>query len=562
VGDGKFLRLEDTAMTKFQQWHMKNDMLWANGIANFIGVVLVEDFLMAGDGPLPQGVAQNPVFRVFDAAFTPAAFAFVFIMTLIYERPIRTYLQATFENRTISIDLERTARRRVLNEPFVLMLISFSMWLLAAFLYPVMYWILGVGTYWMERSCFSSLSTGLVTVTVAFFLLEHVLQKQLAPHFFPNGGLYTIPRTLRIRIRTRLAALLFACNWIPLLTIVLLIHRLTSAPADPALALGTLRSSVFINAATFLVSGALIAMLVSRNLTTPFGEIIQTLRGVRNGNFDKKVLVTSNDEIGYTGDVINEMTEGLKEREQMRQRLDLAKEVQQHLLPDKNPLVPGLDIAGISIYCEETGGDYYDYLPRKTAHDKKIAVVVGDVSGHGISSALLMTTVRAFLRQGSSRPGNLDQLVMEVNRQLAGDVKESGRFMTLFLGEIDRQNERILWVNAGHEPGLVYDLATKDFAELKGSGLPLGVSADSTYREFSREFKAGQILFIGTDGIWESRDSEGNMFGKDRFKQLVRQHANQSATQLIETVIQSIEEFTDQHEKSDDITLVVIKFVE
>ena len=549
-------------MTRFQHWHMKNDMLWANFLANFIGFILVNFFLLRSEDPLPEAIAQNPMFRIFDNAFAPAAFAFALMMTLLYERPIRSYLNASFENKTVSADLEYKARRRLLNEPFVLMLLSFSMWLLSGILYPVIYWFLNVDAYLIGRSCFTSLSTGLITVTVAFFLLEHVLQKRLAPRFFPNGGLYTIPRTLRIRIRTRLAALLFACNLIPLVTIVLLAHRINGSYSDPALALGMLRSSIFINAAVFLVSGTLITMLVGRNLTTPFGEIIQTLRSVRNGDFNKKIQVTSNDEIGYTGDVINEMTEGLKEREQMRQSLDLAKEVQQHLLPEKNPQIPGLDIAGASIYCEETGGDYYDYLPRGDLQEKKIAVVVGDVSGHGIPSALLMTTVRASLRQSSSRLGNLDRLVTDVNRQLAGDVRESGRFMTLFIGEIDRQNERILWVNAGHEPGIVYDRKTGNFEELKGTGLPLGVSANSTYREFKREFKPGQILFIGTDGIWESQDLQGNMFGKDRFKQLVSQHAKQPAPQILETVIQSIERFVHPREKSDDITLVVIKIVE
>ena len=204
----------------------------------------------------------------------------------------------------------------------------------------------------------------MIIVTVAFFLLEHVLQKQLAPHFFPNGGLYTIPKTLRIRIRTRLAALLFACNIIPLITIFLLSHQVILTQSEPARTLDMLRSSIFINVIIFLIFGSLIAMLVSRNLTLPFGEIIQTLRGVRNGQFDQKVRVTSNDEIGYTGDVINEMTDGLIERERMQKSLNLAREVQQNLLPKSNLKVNGFDIAGKSIYCDETGGDYFDILEK------------------------------------------------------------------------------------------------------------------------------------------------------------------------------------------------------
>jgi sigma-B regulation protein RsbU (phosphoserine phosphatase) len=190
------------------------------------------------------------------------------------------------------------------------------------------------------------------------------------------------------------------------------------------------------------------------------------LKGVRNGHFDKKIQVTTNDEIGYTGDVINEMTEGLKERERLQQSLDIAMEVQQNLLPNKDPEIEGLDIAGTSIYCEETGGDYYDYLLTAENGQKKICVVVGDVADHGIPSALLMTTARAFLRQRTSRSGELDQVVADVNRQLTRDVEDSGRFMTLFICEIDRSKQVIHWVNAGHDPAMIYDREGSQFEEL------------------------------------------------------------------------------------------------
>jgi sigma-B regulation protein RsbU (phosphoserine phosphatase) len=398
-----------------------------------------------------------------------------------------------------------------------------------------------------------------MVVTVAFFLMEHVLQKQLAPHFFPNGGLYTIPKTMRIRIRTRLAALAFACNIIPLITIFLIIHRIPVFQSEPVETLELLRSSIVTNVIIFLISGSLITMLVSRNLTLPFGEIIQTLRGVRNGEFDKKVQVTSNDEIGYTGDVINEMTDGLLERERMRQSLSLAKEVQQHLMPGTDPQIAGLDIAGTSIYCEETGGDYYDYLARDAAHQGKIGVIVGDVSDHGVPSALLMTTARAFLRQRFSISGDLNQIVSDANRQLSRDVKESGRFMTLFLCEIDRANDMLHWVNAGHEPAMMFDPNSGDFVELTGGGLPLGVSEKSPYRKFQSKIESGQILLIGTDGIWESQNPSGEMFGKERFKKVVQEHSGKSAKQILSAVMGAIDNFSQAHEKADDVTLVVVK---
>jgi HAMP domain-containing protein len=137
-------------------------------------------------------------------------------------------------------------------------------------------------------------------------------------------------------------------------------HRTPLILPDATAALEQLRPAISVYVFVFLSLSFFLTALVSRNLTRPFKEIVQTLKWVRNGRFDKKVRVTSNDEIGYTGDVINEMTDGLIERERMQQSLNLAKEVQQNLLPKSNLKFNGFDIAGKSVYCDETGGDYYN----------------------------------------------------------------------------------------------------------------------------------------------------------------------------------------------------------
>lgn len=546
-------------MTKLKLLHLKNEMLIANTLANLIGAVLVQALLFRVETPFPQNLFLNRVVYLFDLAFTPFAFIFVFVFTLIYERPIRQYLTATENGLPMSPDLEGRARRILLNEPFVLIAIDFSMWLLAAILYPAAFFWAQADSIAISRSFVLNISTGIITVTVAFFLLEHVLQKRLAPYIFPDGGLHKIPKTLRIRIRTRLTALLFACNLIPIFSILQLIDRITCNFNDPATALKLVRSAVITNGFIFIGVGIVLTMLVSRNLTTPFKEIIRTLSGVRNGHFDKKVQVTSNDEIGYTGDVINEMTEGLRERDRIRRSLGIAKEVQQHLLPVAAPKIQGLDIAGKSLYCEETGGDYFDYLPLDKNEPGKIKIVVGDVSDHGIASALLMTTARAFLRQRASKTGNLNQIIADVNRQLSRDVEDSGRFMTLFICEIDNPNKIIRWVNAGHDPAFTFDPNSGNFAELEGHSLPLGVSEKTAYQELQRKILPGQILLIGTDGIWESRNAQGQMFGKERFRRVISDHPRQTAGEILQAVIDELNRFSHPLEKEDDVTLVVVK---
>jgi len=546
-------------MTKLKLFHLKNEMLAANTLANFIGAFLVQGLIFRAETAFPDSLFENSIAYFFDMAFTPFAFLFVTAATLVYERSIRQYLTAKSNQIPISPQLESRARRRILNEPFVLIGMDLSMWLLAAILYPTAFLLSQADPIAIQRAFVLNISTGIITVTVAFFLLEHVLQKRLAPHFFPEGGLHKIPRTLRIRIRMRLAALLLACNLIPLFSIMHILQRISDSVNDPVVAIKLIRSAIITNGFIFIGVGIVLTMLVSRNLAMPFKEIILTLRGVRNGNFDKKVQVTTNDEIGYTGDVINEMTEGLKERDHIRQSLGIAMEVQQHLLPGSAPKIQGLDIAGKSIYCEETGGDYFDYLPMDKNEQGKIKIVVGDVSDHGIASALLMTTARAFLRQRASKTGNLNQIIADVNRQLSRDVEDSGRFMTLFFCEIDRLNKIIRWVNAGHDPAVTFDPDSGDFEELEGHSLPLGVSEKAAYQEFHRKILPGQILLIGTDGIWESQNARGQMFGKERFRHVISTHARKTAIEILQAVIDEIDGFCHPLENEDDVTLVVIK---
>jgi len=534
-------------------------MLVANFLANFFSVFGVNALMFSAERWSEVKIWTYTIPYWIDALFTPFAFAFVCGMTLIYERPIRRYLNTIFKRASASSDLESVARRRLLNEPFALIALDFSMWLLSAIIYSTIHWIYGSGINIVLSALYHSLSIGLITAAIAFFLLEHILQKNLAPHFFPNGGLHAIPKTLRIQIRIRLAALLLACNLIPLISIIYVIHRVTNNYSDTQIALEQLRHAIITNAAIFIIIGIFLTGLVAKNLSLPFGQIIRTLQEVRNGKFDKKVQVTSNDEIGYTGDVINEMTAGLQERDRIRQSLGIAKEVQQHLLPAAAPEIQGLDIAGKSIYCEETGGDYFDYLPVDKNEPGKIKIVVGDVSDHGIASALLMTSARAFLRQRASKTGYLNQILADVNRELARDVEDSGRFMTLFICEIDRPNNIIRWVNAGHDPAFTFDPDSGNFKELAGHSLPLGVSEKAAYQEFQRKIAPGQILLIGTDGIWESQNSQGQMFGKERFRHVINAHAQETAMEILQAVIDELDRFSHPLGNKDDVTLVVVK---
>jgi sigma-B regulation protein RsbU (phosphoserine phosphatase) len=272
------------------------------------------------------------------------------------------------------------------------------------------------------------------------------------------------------------------------------------------------------------------------------------------------VQVFSNDEIGYTGDAINEMTKGLIERERMQQSLNLAKEVQQNLLPKSNLKVNGFDIAGKSVYCDETGGDYYDFISIGDNEKQKIGVAIGDVSGHGIPSALLMATVRSSLRQRASLPGSIAKIITDVNRQLVKDVEDSGQFMTMFFLALDTATRQLGWVRAGHDPAIFYDPRSDSFNELGGSGIALGVDAEWIYEDNKKtDFSNGQIIFLSTDGIWEARNKKGEMLGKEPILNAIRQNSSSDAGQIIDAIFDILDKFIGEVKIEDDITSVVIK---
>jgi sigma-B regulation protein RsbU (phosphoserine phosphatase) len=307
----------------------------------------------------------------------------------------------------------------------------------------------------------------------------------------------------------------------------------------------------------FLAAAALIgSYIITRSLL----RIAAAAKKLSGGDFSVKLGLRTGDERDLVIQAFNEMGPKLADHLRLNQSMDLAMKVQQKLLPAKNPEIPGLDIAGKSIYCDETGGDYYDFLELDTKNGGKVSVVVGDVSGHGISSALLMATARAFLRQRISLPGTLGQMISDVNCQLAEDIAEYNNFMTLFYLRIDSEHKALEWVRAGHDPAIFYDPKTQSFEALNGGGIPLGVEESWEYKENKKTgLAAGQIIVLATDGVWESQSIQGEMFGKQRIYDLIRKHADFSAKGILNILIGTLYRFTKGKKFEDDVTLVVIK---
>ncbi|MGD9083735.1 MAG: SpoIIE family protein phosphatase [Desulfobacterales bacterium] len=259
------------------------------------------------------------------------------------------------------------------------------------------------------------------------------------------------------------------------------------------------------------------------------------------------------------GNVIGNMA-FVTDMTEQKKALALAAEVQKSLLPQASPRIQGLDVAGKNVSCEEIGGDYFDFLGKNEYPDAPLSIVVGDITGHGVDAALLMTSARAFLRMRAAQSGNISDIITEMNRHLALDVLDTGRFMTLFYMAIDPPKDHLQWVRAGHDPAILYDPGQNTFEELAGTGIALGVKDDFRYETYRKTGLAdGQIVAIGTDGIWEACSPGGEMFGKRRFQGVIRDYAKENASNILSAVYDKLDHFTRGLKSEDDITLVIAK---
>ncbi|MDQ7833271.1 MAG: SpoIIE family protein phosphatase [Desulfovibrionaceae bacterium] len=306
-----------------------------------------------------------------------------------------------------------------------------------------------------------------------------------------------------------------------------------------------------------LVAAAAVASLA---VTRPIARLARAAGRIAEGDLSARAVVKSHDELGDLAKAFNDMAPKLLERIKLKNDMALAMEVQRNLLPERPPVIPGLDIAAVCQFCDETGGDYYDFLSFSRERGDTCDVVLGDVTGHGISAALFMATGRALLHARADEDSEPARCITMVNRLLCRDTQLSGRFITLFFLSINLLTGVLTWVRAGHDPALVYDPDTNTFDELMGAGIPLGVEECWEYTDNRRDgITAGQLLVLGTDGIWEAMNPAGEMFGKERFKDILSANAHKTAQEVVDAVVAAVMAFVSPGRPEDDLTLVVIK---
>jgi len=294
----------------------------------------------------------------------------------------------------------------------------------------------------------------------------------------------------------------------------------------------------------------------------PVTELATSVQSLGQGNLEEKVEVGGHREFVELSTQLNKMAVGLKDRMRLRSSLALAMEIQQKLLPSTEPTISGLEIAGHSTYCDETGGDYYDFLEITSTDSQDLVLVLGDVMGHGIAAALVMATARGILRSHAREEDSLGKWLTHVNELLVEDT-EGERFMTMVLMFVDPKNRTVRMASAGHDPPIIYDQKAREFLELDDiGGVPLGLFENQTYDETSRSgFADGTIVMVGTDGLWEAQNVTGEQYGKPRLEAIIRDHAKEDIHALSKLIHEDVATFRGAAKQDDDITFVLFKFV-
>jgi sigma-B regulation protein RsbU (phosphoserine phosphatase) len=319
------------------------------------------------------------------------------------------------------------------------------------------------------------------------------------------------------------------------------------------------RYSYFFISAAGITLALLLIRITTNKTTRAIRRLSKGANDLAANTFGTELQITSRDEVGELTRNFNTMSKRLQERLRLQEAMNIAREVQQNLLPQNSYTTEGIDICGITLYCDETGGDYFDLLPHP-GQQNKVHIIAGDVVGHGIGAAIMMATIRALVRCRISHSGGPAAIMGDVNRLLCRDTLKSGNFITLFYLVVNTTTNKLEWVRCGHDPAIVYSPGNHSFSELKGKGLALGVDPSWEYQENNLPLDHGpQIIVIGSDGVWDTENEDEERFGREKVKTVLAENSHLSSKGIVAAMTDEINHFRNTKPLTDDITLVITK---
>ncbi|MBX3458410.1 MAG: SpoIIE family protein phosphatase [Planctomycetes bacterium] len=310
-----------------------------------------------------------------------------------------------------------------------------------------------------------------------------------------------------------------------------------------------------------------LAFLIGGSITKPLQTLMTDIEIISGGNFDHRPMARSSDEIGIVSRLLGDMAAGLKEAQKVwlenqgrKHDLDIAKEIQENLLPKHVPRIAGYDVSAYYSPSKEVGGDYYDFFLVDKTH---LGMICADVSGKGIPGSMVMMMAKALVSYEAQDNLSPRDIFCKVNRTLAKDIKR-GMFVTAFYMLLDIPTARLTVASAGHNPLLLYRAATKQCIEVNPGGIALGFDKDG--RLFERNMKEeviqlqrGDRAVIYTDGVTEAMSPTNEEFGEQRMQAITIQCAGKTSAEYLTTLVNAIQGHAQTDDQHDDITIVTLK---
>lgn len=242
-------------------------------------------------------------------------------------------------------------------------------------------------------------------------------------------------------------------------------------------------------------------------------------------------------------------------KQRLEKELALARGIQRSLLPDAPPIVPGFDMAVLNEPCFEVGGDYYDFL---SLGPQSLLLVIADVEGKGVGSALVMSNLQATLRALVMHLHSLEVLAVSLNEMIFNDTK-SEKYLSCFLGLVDTRRKGLHYINAGHVPPLLVRGETGEVLSLEDGGTVIGLFPTAEYRRGSTNLLPGDVLVACTDGILEACNQHEEEYGKERMADCVKRNRHKNAQGIVDAVLAEVNLFSAGGKYADDKVLMITK---
>lgn len=336
-------------------------------------------------------------------------------------------------------------------------------------------------------------------------------------------------------------------------TLILSLYVYLAFAADNMLEERFILSQALVLLVMSIAASLILVWMMSNTLKKVTGALETGLLQLASGQFEERVPVLMDDDMGDLARGLNMAMEGLLERDDLKDSLAIAADIQRGLLPRSVPLVPGYQLTGFQQTCYEVGGDYYDYIELQ---DGRVWLVVADVSGKGYPAALTMANLQAMLRGLASTNRPIEEAASYLNETLC-DSLTSGNFVTLFMGKLQPQTHTLIWVNAGHTPPMI--MTKNGIKMLSAEAPPLGLAKEIKYKVSKTYITPGDTFLAYTDGVTETTSHSGKeMFGEDRLKKWLAANQSTSIDALSSGLIQTLNNY-GRDGQGDDLTLLCVR---